>query len=185
MKEVKKLIYYFNLGLKIILTNHIFQITILSISFILVSVVVYRAINLRKDVNKYENPTNQIEEKLETEVKIDYQETISTPNITGAASLSACLKAPITENEMPSNLKDIIQKLEDIFNSSNYNFAFKYKDIYTGFTISYNSSQPIFAASTIKAPEAIYIYEEAEKGNINLNDTITVHQITITQEQEF
>lgn len=74
---------------------------------------------------------------------------------------------------MPSNLKDIIQKLEDIFNSSNYNFAFKYKDIYTGFTISYNSSQPIFAASTIKAPEAIYIYEEAEKGNINLNDTIT------------
>lgn len=86
---------------------------------------------------------------------------------------------------MPSNLKDIIQKLEDIFNSSNYNFAFKYKDIYTGFTISYNSSQPIFAASTIKAPEAIYIYEEAEKGNINLNDTITVHQITITQEQEF
>ena len=79
MKEVKKLIYYFNLGLKIILTNHIFQITILSISFILVSVVVYRAINLRKDVNKYENPTNQIKEKLETKVKIDYQETISIP----------------------------------------------------------------------------------------------------------
>ena len=57
-------------------------------------------------------------------------------------------------------------------NSSNLNFAFKYKDLYTGFSLSYNSNQPIFAASTIKAPEAIYIYEESEKGNINLENSI-------------
>ena len=40
----------------------------------------------------------------------------------------------------------------------------------TGFSISYNEEQAIFAASTIKAPKDIYIYEMASQGKINLND---------------
>ena len=48
-----------------------------------------------------------------------------------------------------------------------------YRDIYTGFTVSYNQNQNIFVASTIKAPADIYIYEMASQGKINLNDKLT------------
>lgn len=169
MKIVKKLIGYFTLGLKTICANNIFLTTISIVSLVLISVVVYRAINLR---NKVDNIENSIEEKLETSVKIDYPDyTITSKE--GAAYLAECLKAPLTTDNLTDNMLNISNELENLFNESNYNFAFKYKDLYTGFTLSYNSRQEIFAASTIKAPEAIYIYEEAEKGNINLNDTIT------------
>jgi len=110
---------------------------------------------------------------METEVKINYQENNIPSTLTGAASISSCLQKPITKEQMTYNLINITNEIENIFNSSNYNFAFKYKDLYTGFSLSYNSSQPIFAASTIKAPESIYIYKEAEKEKINLNDTLT------------
>lgn len=169
MKIIKKLIDYFTLGLKTISTSPIFLMTISTISLILISIVAYRAINLR---NKVDTIEEDLETKLETAVEINYPDyTITSKE--GAAYLSECLKAPLTENELSDKLLNIKTELENLFNESNYNFAFKYKDLYTGFTLSYNSAQPIFAASTIKAPEAIYIYEEAEKGNINLNDTIT------------
>lgn len=173
MNKIKELIYYFFIGLKTLLTNYLFQIIVFTISFILITVIVHRAINLRKDIDKYENIANEIEEKMETDIKINYpQNNNSSPN-KGASHIVSCLREPLTEDTLTENLLNISKELEHTMNQSNYNFAFKYKDIYTGFSLSYNSSQPIFAASVIKAPEAIYIYEEAEKGNINLDDTIT------------
>lgn len=168
MKVIKKLVNYFILGLKTISTSQTFLITISTISLILISIVVYRAINLR---NKVDDLENSIIEKLETKIKIDYPDYQITSG-TGALYLTECLKAPLTNEQLSKTLTNISNTLENKFNESNYNFSFKYKDLYTGFTISYNSSQPIFAASTIKAPEAIYIYKEAEKETINLNDTI-------------
>lgn len=168
MKTIKKLINYFKIGLKTISTSQIFLTSISTISLILISIVVYRAINLRNKVNDIEN---SIETKLETTVKIEYPDYQITSK-EGAKYIADCLKAPLTNEQLTDSLLNTSKELENLFNESNYNFAFKYKDIYTGFTLSYNSAQPIFAASTIKAPEAIYIYEEAEKGNINLNDTI-------------
>lgn len=173
MNKIKETINYFFIGLKTLLTNYLFQTVIFSISFILIVIVVYRAINLRKDVDKYENFASEIEEKMETTIKIDYPKDNNNIKNKGASQIVSCLKEPLTEDTLTENLLNISKELENTMNESNYNFAFKYKDIYTGFTLSYNSSQPIFAASVIKAPEAIYIYEEAEKGNINLNDTIT------------
>lgn len=168
MERVKKKLKYFAFGIKIILTNQIFLMTVSTLSLIIVSFVVYRAINLR---NKVDNIEKSIEEKMELAVKIDYPDyTITSKE--GASYIVECLKAPLTNEQMTDNLQNISKNLENLFNESNYNFAFKYKDLYTGFSLSYNSKQPIFAASTIKAPEAIYIYEEAEKGNINLNDTL-------------
>ena len=169
MKTTKKFIYYFKLGLITISTNQILLITISTISLILISLVVYRAINLR---NKVDNIENSIIEKIETKVEIDYPNyTISES--TGALYLTECLKAPLTSETLSDTLINISNTLENIFNESNYNFAFKYKDLYTGFTLSYNTSQPIFAASTIKAPEAIYIYKQAEEEQTNIQDTIT------------
>lgn len=168
MKVVKKLINYFTLGLKTISINRTFLTTISLISLILISIVVYRAINLR---NKVDDIEKSIIEKMETKVKINYP-TYSISNNSGAQFIEDCLKTPLKKNELTDELLNISKELEDLFNESNYNFSFKYKELYTGFTLSYNSKQPIYAASTIKAPEAIYIYEKAEKGNINLNDTI-------------
>lgn len=170
-KENKIKNNYFFIGLKVILTNKAFITIISLITLILVTTVVYKAINSRKELDKFEDLKNNIEEKIETEIKIDYPETIT--KIEQTNSITNCLKAPITKDNLSSNLIDLSNQIENVMNESNYNFAFKYKDLYTGFTLSYNSSQPIFAASTIKAPEAIYIYEEAEKGNINLEDILT------------
>lgn len=169
MKLIKEFIEYFKLGFKIIFTNQKFYMIISVISLVLISIVVYRAISLRNEVDSIEK---DIEEKLETTVEINYPDYKITSK-EGAAYIVECLKAPLTNEQLTDKLKNISKDLENIFNDSNYNFAFKYKDLYTGFTLSYNSSQPIYGASTIKAPEAIYIYEEAEKGNINLNDTLT------------
>ena len=52
-------------------------------------------------------------------------------------------------------------------------FAFKYKDIYTGFSVGYNENQNIFTASTIKGPKDIYIYEMASQGKINLDEKLS------------
>lgn len=169
MKLLKEFLEYFKIGFKIIFTNQKFYMIISVISLVLISIVVYRAVSLRIEVNNIEK---NLEEKIETVIEIEYPDY----NITskeGAVYISQCLKAPLTNEELNNNLKSISSELERLFNQSNYNFAFKYKDLYTGFTLSYNSSQPIYAASTIKAPEAIYIYKEAEKGNINLNDELT------------
>lgn len=169
MKIIKKIIYYFKLGLTSISTSQLFLITISSISLILISIVVYKAVSLR---NKVDDIENSIIEKLETKVEINYPE-YKIEDVTGALYLTECLKTPLTNEQLSDTLLNISNKLETKFNESNYNFAFKYKDLYTGFTLSYNSSQPIFAASTIKAPEAIYIYKQAEEQQINLQDTIT------------
>lgn len=166
---MKKTLYYFKSGLEKILTNNIFQKTISIISLVLIITVVYKAITLRYKVDKTKL---ELEEKLETNVKIEHP-PINDYEETGAEAISNCLKRPLTENDLTNKMKEISSSLENLFNESNYNFAFKYKDIYTGFSLSYNSNQPIYAASVIKAPEAIYIYDEAEKGNINLEDTLT------------
>lgn len=150
----------------------ILAIVSLTLAFIFTTIVVYKAINLRKNVDMYKNKESKLEKKLENKIKFEYQE-IPNYNYSGVETLISCLESPLKEEDFSIELKTISQNLESLFNESDYNFAFKYKDIFTGFTFSYNSSQPIFTASTIKAPEAIYIYKEAEKGNINLEDTIT------------
>lgn len=160
-----------NIFIKILL-NKIFQLTISIITFILVVFIVYKAINSRNKVEKFENKQNEIEEKIENVVKIEYP-NFDENSYTGAAAISNCLKKPLIEEQLTDNMKNISKDLENLFNESNYNFAFKYKDLYTGFSISYNATQPIFGASTVKAPEAIYIYEKAEDKEINLEDTIT------------
>lgn len=171
MKKERK--NYFIIGLKYLLSNYIFIITISLMTLFLVGGVVYKAINSRQQLDEYEIVKKEIEKKQETEIIIDYPKNEDKKQSTGAMAITDCLKSPLTENELSDDLKNISNQIENIMNESNYNFAFKYKDLYTGFSLSYNSSQPIFAASTIKAPEAIYIYEQAEKGNVNLKDTLT------------
>ena len=169
MRILRSFFKYFLLGFKTIFSNKIVHLVILLLTFFITSYTAYRSIMLKNKINIIQN---NITSKLENYVKIEYPE-INNINLDGSLGITTCLKTPLKENELTSELISIKNELENLFNENNLNFAFKYKDIYTGFSLSYNSSQDIFAASTVKAPEAIYIYEEAEKNNINLNETLT------------
>lgn len=49
-------------------------------------------------------------------------------------------------------IKNTINNLQNLYNEKDEYFSFIYKDIYTGYTVSYNADSPIFTASSIKAP---------------------------------
>lgn len=168
---MKDFFYNVYTGFKIVITKY--SLTIFTITFVLVCFIVIKAINSKRVLVEYKEKEKSITEKIENKVKIEIPENTNTYFNSGAFAITDCLKVPLKEEDLTDNMKSINTQLENIMNESSYNFAFKYKDIYTGFSLSYNSSEPIWAASTIKAPEAIYIYEEADKGNINLEETLT------------
>ena len=169
MRILRSFFKYFLLGFKTIFSNKIVHLVILLLTFFITSYTAYRSIMLKNKINIIQN---NITSKLENYVKIEYPE-INNINLDGALGITTCLKTPLKENELTSELISIKNELENLFNENNLNFAFKYKDMYTGFSLSYNSSQDIFAASTVKAPEALYIYKKAEEGNINLDEYLT------------
>ena len=76
-------------------------------------------------------------------------------------------------NNLPDNINSIINEINNYYNQSNNHFAFVYKDLFTGFTVTYNADQSIFAASSIKAPTDIYIWEMASQGKVNLDEMLT------------
>lgn len=169
---MRSFVKYFITGVYVIFANRIIIIGLSVVNLFLISGVVYKSINNRNELDEYETLKSQITHKMETSVVI--HDTASSDNeMHGVTKITNCLKDSVPKDELSDNLLDIVRQIEEEMNASNLNFAFKYKDLYTGFSLSYNASQPIFAASTIKAPEAIYIYEEAEKGNINLDETLT------------
>ena len=90
-----------------------------------------------------------------------------------ATELISCINSKVDINKLPSSINSIVSEINNYYNQSNNHFAFAYKDIYTGFTVSYNANQNIFTASTIKGPTDIYIYEMASQGKINLDEELT------------
>lgn len=69
----------------------------------------------------------------------------------------------------------IINAKNDLTNyiKDNYYASVSYEDLTYGYTFNYNENTVYYAASTIKALGALYIYTNAAEGKINLDDTIT------------
>lgn len=69
----------------------------------------------------------------------------------------------------------IINAKNDLTNyiKDNYYASVSYEDLTYGFSYSYDQDKVYYAASTIKALGALYIYTKAAEGEINLDDTIT------------
>lgn len=97
----------------------------------------------------------------------------STSTIIAAEQLSQCYKSALTSDTLPALVQEKITQLNEFYNQNDQYFSFLYRDLYTGFTVSYNEKAPIFTASTIKAPAMIYLYEQASLGNIDLNEKLT------------
>ena len=83
-----------------------------------------------------------------------------------------CISEPIDKNNLSDGIKNSIKKINNYYGSSRNYFAFKYVDLFTGFSVSYNENQKIFGASTIKAPTDLYIWEMASQGKVNLDEKL-------------
>lgn len=83
-----------------------------------------------------------------------------------------CYQKNINLSEVSNDILDTINDLGKLYDSSESYFSFLYQDLFSGFTVSYNADKSIFAASTIKAPAMIYIYEMASRGEIDLNEKL-------------
>jgi len=162
--------------IKNIMTSNKFSMTLLILIFVFVCITVGKTVALRSKVEENEVFFEEIVKKEETIAKVYQSGKLELDGESGrgaALKLVKCLNSSIDLNNLPNSIESIIDEINNFYNKSNNYFAFKYKDIYTGFSISYNENQKIFAASTIKAPKDIYIYEMASLGKINLDDKLT------------
>ena len=168
-------INYDKKNIKDLLTNKKFISIVLVITFICVCVVVAKAFYFGKKIDHYEEFFTEITKKEEESTKIYENMEINNETLKkmAASELINCIKMPIDMNNLPSSITDTINDINNYYNRSNNYFAFAYKDIFTGFTVSYNANQKVFTASTIKGPTDIYLYEMASQGKINLDDTLT------------
>ncbi len=79
----------------------------------------------------------------------------------------ACLKEPIETTE------NLLKKENEITSYlKGYNLSVEYQNEYN-YTYKYNSNIVYYAASTIKMLDAIYIYDKAIQGKINLDKKLT------------
>ena len=163
-----------------VIDNNNYMISIISnkrflmiASFLLglfICILAIRAIKFSKVVDEYNDYTHE----NDTLTKVYADEDVNNKVLKGsrASKLVNCISKPIDTSNLPDSINSIIRDINNYYRSSNSYFAFVYKDIYTGFTVSYNENAGIFAASTIKAPVNIYLYEMASSGKINLDDEL-------------
>lgn len=143
-------------------------------SLLFVSIILQSNISYSYKLNQYEEDTMTYDKNIDATVKTYSEENLENNNVGNAAnSLINCINSKIDVNSIPDNVQNVINKINDFYNESGNHFAFAYKDLHTGFTVTYNESQQVFTASTIKAPTDLYIYEMASLGKINLDDEMT------------
>lgn len=84
-----------------------------------------------------------------------------------------CLNKGLKEEELTGEIVNRIQRLNTIFNNRNNAIGFEYEDLNTGFSLGIRQNTKIFAASTTKAPLAIYTYRLVDEGKLDLNQRYT------------
>lgn len=148
---------------------------LLSLIFVFTSITVIKTFYLRSRVNEYENMILEIGFKDSTDIVVENEDVDSVilSKMSAADKLVNCIGSSIKTDEIPDNILAIINNIKNYYDQSNDYFAFKYVDLYTGFSVQYNENQQIFAASAIKAPKDIYLYEMASVGKIDLNEKLT------------
>ncbi len=141
------------------------------INIILTTIITTKGFLLIRSYNGFSSDS-----ELENEMSI-YQSVTSSEIKKGiaASSLVNCINSNVDIEKLPTNITDIIGNIKNYYESDGRRYAFKYQDIYTGFTVSYNENGVIYGASTVKAPLAIYIYELAEKGETDLDKELTYY----------
>ena len=176
LKRIKNKVTYksFKNLIEKILNNRKFLMIIGICTFIFVCVVVIKAFYYGNKLDDYENVFITIDKKSDDEAKIYVDKDIDTKILknVAASNLISCINKKVDINNLGEGVKNKIREINNYYNGSNNYFAFSYKDLYTGFMISYNANQNIFSASSIKAPKDIYLYEMASQGKVNLDEEL-------------
>lgn len=174
MKIIKRWVGYFFKGVSIIADNKIAVIFIFCFGVFLLN----KTLCYREEIIDYERESlsERVYTKSSTDTSYYYDGVINNTEVSkdiAASSLISCINSRLELDNMSDELKEIIDSVNSLFNESDDYFSFLYKDIYTGFTVSYNEEAPIFTASSIKAPAMIYLYEMASDGKIDLSEELT------------
>ena len=145
------------------------------IIFILLSIITVKNFSYSFKLDQYEEEVKNYDKNIDATVKIYEGNDLNYESYSNNAanSLVECLKSKVDVNTLPENISNVINKINKYYNSSSNHFAFAYKDLYTGFSVTYNESQQVFTASTIKAPTDLYVYEMASIGKVNLDEEMT------------
>ena len=156
----------YNKGIRGFLTNKKVISVVLVLAFVFVCIVVAKAFYFGNKVDKYEEFFIEIDHKIDEEAKAYAGQELDNVALkkVAASELVSCIGSKVDFDNLSDGVKNAIRDINNYYNSSYNNFAFAYKDIYTGFTVTYNENQDIFTASTIKAPTDIYIWEMASQG---------------------
>jgi len=109
------------------------------------------------------NPINEIfNSNLEEELKKAEEEKKRQEEY------QACLNEEYSDSD---DSEELTKKIKEVNNYlSQYKTSVAYLDPNTNFTYNYNSKTVYYAASTIKMLDAIYIYEKAAQGELDLDE---------------
>lgn len=162
---------------KIVLSKKIMILCVISIITIALSITFFSTtVCLKIELDNYDkdNINEKDFKKLDPNINYYYSNNadINISKNIAASSLVGCIENEISVNNLNNTIKNYINDLYNLYSESPNYFSFIYRDIYTGFTVSYNADSPIFTASSIKAPAMIYIYEKASIGEIDLNEEL-------------
>lgn len=83
---------------------------------------------------------------------------------------NTCLNEKYSDNDLDEVINNKLLEISSLLN--NYNVSVSFYNPSTNFSYNYNSDRVYYAASAIKMLDAIYIYENAANGLINLDDTL-------------
>ena len=149
------------------------EITILVILILLfISICAFALYNIKPSNAKKE------ENNVKKETKEVPKETIDTE------VYNNCLNKKYNVEDTNEQIEEYITDINS-FLSTTYNVSIVYKDIERDFTYTYNVGHIYYAASTIKALEALYIYTKASSGEINLDDTLTYNEFYALEDSKY
>ena len=101
-----------------------------------------------------------------------YPNVLETTKIDG--QYTVCMKKQYDESELDEELNNKINEI-DYYIRTNYKASIVYEDAKTSFHYEYNPDTVYYGASLIKIVEAMYLFDEATVGNINLDSRLTYY----------
>ena len=92
-------------------------------------------------------------------------------------SLTGCVHCNQKESgcSKKGNDVDIVRKINNLENELGCRIGYAFRDLETGYTLSYRGEESFHAASTMKTPVMIEVFRQAEQGKFSLQDKIKVH----------
>lgn len=139
----------------------------------LVGGLIYIVYGLNDKLDKYDVKNDAYDGKIDVSYNDSSNNFTSDKKNNNVQKYIECYEYPIKEDDFTVEMKNKINELYSLFRNTNYAVSFAYEDMYTGLHIAYNENQTYFTASTVKAPVEVYLYEQAELGNIDLDANVT------------